>query len=77
MKQEIKRKWVEALRSGKYNQNEECALLVFSIIKIENNSFYDPLPVEVGEKIINMNDGINGERKHNFKQIARYIEKNL
>lgn len=78
MKQEIKRKWVEALRSGKYSQDKECALVVLILlISLKRASSSDGLTAEAWKKIVNINDGINGEKKHNFEEIAEYVEKNL
>ena len=107
MTKELKKKWLDALRSGEYTQgrgrlryaNQYCCLGVLCDVvgyewkEKEKNCFYSiagtnwikneeireelGLSQEVQEKCYNMNDGTSGYKKHSFKKIADWLEKNL
>jgi hypothetical protein len=92
MDQELKAKWVTALRSGKYKQARNelstpkgyCCLGVLARImqpRLKRVSLEYPNYGTVAQhdqyKLANMNDGHEGEELHNFKQIADHVEANL
>ena len=83
MDAEIKRKWVEALRSGNYQQgrnhlhrdNKFCCLGVLCQIttgKMGYEQTRKHFPVKMEHDLIGMND--DGK---SFAEIADYIERNL
>lgn len=83
LSQEMKKKWVTALRSGDYPQgrlmlrptNGYCCLAVLQ--EVSGKSFTAFNLHEHCAKLINMNDGTQGEREHSFEEIADYIEAKL
>ena len=82
MNQELKAKWVAALRSGEYKQGQGamrptpdtyCCLAV-----LRDACDVDPFQQGFGHSVlVRMNDGEFGERKHSFDEIADWIEANL
>ena len=86
MDTEIKQKWVEALRSGKYKQHHgslfnqsrtaHCCLGVLRDVTGSSECWNEFLRESVGEHkrtLIRMND----EQDKSFAEIADYIEQNL
>lgn len=86
MNPEIKGKWIEALRSGRYvqyrgalhsfNRNEHCCLGVLWDVCGQPDSIDDLWMQHVGEtkeRLVAMND----DEEKSFAEIADYIEKNL
>lgn len=91
MDKELKEKWVEALRSGKYRQARNtiyyrrayCCLGVLSVCidtKMRGTRTDYPedrvLTFRTQRELSDLNDGL-GCRPQNFREIADYIEKNL
>ena len=91
MDKELKAKWIKALRSGKYKQARSalvsdrgyCCLGVLSRVLYPDvkKRFLAYPPCQLISKakqkaLANRNDGFNFP-KHDFKQIADYIEEKL
>ena len=90
MNKELKTKWIEALRGGKFKQcrgtyfrdNQHCCLNVLHIVA--DLGLRDRAERAVGEssvlsKLVSMNDG-TGEydgRPQSFEQIADWVEANV
>lgn len=81
MNKDIKKKWVEALRSGDYKQTRlrlqdkggYCCLGVLHLVTetpLDYESVYAMLSEGQAAKCMNLNDN----ERWNFKQIAEYIE---
>lgn len=89
MDKELKAKWVEALRSGKYKQGRSrlkhagrhcCLGVLCEVAGVKASSDdgnlplgFQPIPVPVEGVLINMND----DTRNSFAEIADYIEANL
>lgn len=81
MNKDIKKKWVEALRSDAYQQTHcrlqdkkgYCCLGVLHLVTettLDYGAVYDLLSEAQAAKCMNLNDS----ERWNFKQIADYIE---
>ena len=93
MDKKLKAKWVKALRSGKYTQcvgalfdkasETYCCLGVLTKVarrKLDNTQWdfvQKTLKRDVMNLLWKMNDGVEGQRKHSFPEIADYIEAKL
>lgn len=89
MDKKLKTKWIKALRSGKYKQCRTiltdgkgyCCIGVLGEISGDVDQGYDIASAQFGDKnsafLQDMNDGGRGMKKHGFKAIATWIEKNL